>query len=71
MNIYRINMWNITQVIKAIWQIHVPLSPNTLLIASFNRSIYGNILIERTREISIIFNMKIPFDYDISDGKLW
>ena len=38
-----------------------------LLLALFNLSIYGNILFERTRVISIISNMKLFFNNDISD----
>ena len=38
-----------------------------MLLASCNLIIYENILIERAREISIISNIKIFFNYNISD----
>ena len=37
-----------------------------MLLASFNLIIYGNISFERTREISIISNMKF-LNYDVSN----
>ena len=45
---------------------HVHLSSDTMLLASFNLSINGNILLERTHEISVISNMKMFFNYNIS-----
>ena len=42
-----------------------------MLLASFNLIIYENISFERTREISIISNIKY-LNYDVSDhGMLW
>ena len=38
-----------------------------MLLVSFDLSIYGNILFERTREISIISNMKMFLNYNICD----
>ena len=40
---------------------------NMILLASFNLSIYGNILLEQMREISFISNTKMFFNYNISD----
>ena len=38
-----------------------------MLLAWFNLSIYVNILFERTNDISIISNMKMFLNYNVSD----
>ena len=40
-----------------------------MFLASFSLSIYRNNLTERTREISILSNMKMFFNYDVSDHR--
>ena len=66
MNNYRIDMGNITRVIKSHMTNSFHLSPDTMFLTSFNLNIYKNILTQRTRKISILSDIKMFFKYNVS-----